>query len=210
MSRKKITKSIIGEIIGGTLKEIRGRKTQKDFANCIELNQSQYNLYETGKRIPPDDIILRVVEFEPNFRQKLFDLTIKAFVGLLPPNHRSFDETELVEYFAAKSPSILITEEEAAFIKILRETDPEGEFFQSFADTLNSFLEDALQPAEQKTILKEWNVLRRYIGLSEYKIRFIRKKHEAAWYLDDIRLIFGLLEVFMFSLLIPITYTHHR
>jgi transcriptional regulator with XRE-family HTH domain len=170
-----MSKSIVGKIIGGVLKEIRGSKIQKTFAKELGLNQSQYNLYETGRRLPSDEVLKRVAQLAPNFREVLFKLTIKGFLGLLPLDQVGFTEEEIVEkYLGQISADILITEEEAAFIAILREVDPGKHLLTDFIETCNSSLED-LDPKDQQRVLNDWNTLRRYLGLSEYKVRVLKK-----------------------------------
>jgi transcriptional regulator with XRE-family HTH domain len=43
--------------VGARLKEVRGRQTQLEFAARLGLSQAQYNRYETGKRLAPDEVL---------------------------------------------------------------------------------------------------------------------------------------------------------
>lgn len=52
--------NIIARRVGARLKELRGRKTQAQFAAGLGLSQAQYNRYETGKRLAPDKLLEEV------------------------------------------------------------------------------------------------------------------------------------------------------
>ena len=53
---------IVAAHMGQRLKSLRGKLTQAEFADRLELSQAQYNRYETGKRLASDKVILRVSE----------------------------------------------------------------------------------------------------------------------------------------------------
>ncbi|MEW5913675.1 MAG: helix-turn-helix transcriptional regulator [Thermodesulfobacteriota bacterium] len=53
---------IIAGHVGRRLRELRGERTQKDFADLLELSQAQYNRYETGKRLAPDRVLTAAAE----------------------------------------------------------------------------------------------------------------------------------------------------
>ncbi len=48
--------------VGRRFRELRGNFKQYEFARRLGVNQTQYNRYEQGKRLPPDEIIIRVAE----------------------------------------------------------------------------------------------------------------------------------------------------
>ncbi len=52
--------TLIARRVGQRLKQLRAGRTQVDFARMLGLTQSQYNRYETGKRLAPDEVIERV------------------------------------------------------------------------------------------------------------------------------------------------------
>ncbi len=52
--------SIIAARVGERLKTLRGELTQAEFARQLGISQAQYNRYETGKRLAPDSILLKV------------------------------------------------------------------------------------------------------------------------------------------------------
>ena len=54
------------------LKELRGKKTQKDVATAIGVEQSTYSLYERGKRIPSDTVKRRISKYYGISVQELF------------------------------------------------------------------------------------------------------------------------------------------
>ncbi|RJX29237.1 MAG: XRE family transcriptional regulator [Desulfarculus sp.] len=49
--------NIIAAHVGRRLRELRGERTQKEFAERLALSQAQYNRYETGKRLAPDRVL---------------------------------------------------------------------------------------------------------------------------------------------------------
>jgi transcriptional regulator with XRE-family HTH domain len=53
---------IIAAHVGRRLRELRGERTQKEFAERLELSQAQYNRYETGKRLAHDKVLTGVAE----------------------------------------------------------------------------------------------------------------------------------------------------
>ena len=48
---------IVAKRVGLRLKELRGGKTQQEYAEGLGLSQAQYNRYETGKRLAPDSLL---------------------------------------------------------------------------------------------------------------------------------------------------------
>ena len=53
---------IIAAHTGSRLKELRGACKQKEFALMLGMNQTQYNRYELGRRIPPDTVIIKLAQ----------------------------------------------------------------------------------------------------------------------------------------------------
>lgn len=51
------THEIIALRVGFRLKQLRGLRTQSQFAAELGLSQAQYNRYETGKRLAPDRVL---------------------------------------------------------------------------------------------------------------------------------------------------------
>ena len=45
------------------LKEARGKISQKEFAKKIGISHKSYQNYESGKRIPRGDVLLKIVQF---------------------------------------------------------------------------------------------------------------------------------------------------
>ncbi len=56
------THHTIAARVGQRLKELRGGRTQKEFAGLLGLSQAQYNRYETGKRLAPDRLLAQVAD----------------------------------------------------------------------------------------------------------------------------------------------------
>lgn len=51
------------KVIGTRLKELRGSKTQAEVAKAIGVSQPAIALYETGDRIPQDDVKIKIANF---------------------------------------------------------------------------------------------------------------------------------------------------
>lgn len=57
-------------IIGTRIKTLRGDKTMKTVAEAIGISVSALGMYETGKRVPRDEVKVRMAEY--------FDTTVEA------------------------------------------------------------------------------------------------------------------------------------
>jgi len=60
------------ERISEKLIELRGRQTQKEIADAVGISQSTYAMYETGQRIPSDEIKIRLAEYFKKTVQEIF------------------------------------------------------------------------------------------------------------------------------------------
>lgn len=60
------------EKIGKILIELRGEKTQAEIAKEINVVQSTYAMYESGKRIPSDAVKIRIAEYYKRTVQEIF------------------------------------------------------------------------------------------------------------------------------------------
>lgn len=58
--------------IGEKLKKLRGDVTQRKVANDVDISVSALSMYETGKRIPRDEVKLRLSEYYGVSIEKLF------------------------------------------------------------------------------------------------------------------------------------------
>lgn len=58
--------------IGEKLKKLRGDVTQRKVANDVDISVSALAMYETGKRIPRDEVKLRLSEYYGVSIEKLF------------------------------------------------------------------------------------------------------------------------------------------
>ncbi|MFH0809958.1 MAG: XRE family transcriptional regulator [Pseudomonadota bacterium] len=56
-------KTLVSQAIGRQLRRVRGSLSQAEFARALGLKQQQYQRYESGKRIPPDDVLLKVARY---------------------------------------------------------------------------------------------------------------------------------------------------
>lgn len=71
------------EKIGMRLTELRGEKTQVEIAKEINVGQSTYAMYETGKRTPSDAVKVRIANYYKKTVQEIFfapDITNSEFV----------------------------------------------------------------------------------------------------------------------------------
>jgi transcriptional regulator with XRE-family HTH domain len=49
--------------IAERLAKLRGKRTQAEVAEVIGVSPSEYSMYETGERIPRDEIKIRIAKF---------------------------------------------------------------------------------------------------------------------------------------------------
>lgn len=54
MDRSKIAERLV---------RLRGKRTQAEVAEAIKVSPSAYSMYETGERIPRDEIKIRIAKF---------------------------------------------------------------------------------------------------------------------------------------------------
>lgn len=45
------------------LKELRGNKTMEEVAKAVDISVSSLGMYETGKRVPRDDVKIRIAKY---------------------------------------------------------------------------------------------------------------------------------------------------
>ncbi len=98
---------MIAAWVGRRLKELRGGRTQKEFADLLGLSQAQYNRYETGKRLAHDKVLEQVA----------------AVCGLSPEQVVWGDEVP-----AASQPRLEAARELAALMDLLDEAAREDLF----------------------------------------------------------------------------------
>lgn len=58
--------------IGKTLVKLRGKKTQEEVANSLGISVSALSMYEQGKRIPRDNIKIRIASYYNKPIHKIF------------------------------------------------------------------------------------------------------------------------------------------
>jgi SOS-response transcriptional repressor LexA len=56
-------KTLVAEAVGRHLRRVRGGLSQAEFARLLGLRQQQYSRYESGRRIPPDDVLERAARY---------------------------------------------------------------------------------------------------------------------------------------------------
>ncbi len=60
------------ELIAARLIKLRGQKTQKEVADAIGVAQSTYAMYESGKRIPSDEVKIELAAYYNTTVQAIF------------------------------------------------------------------------------------------------------------------------------------------
>lgn len=60
------------DAISKKLVKLRGDKRQEDVAKALNIAQSTYAMYETGKRVPSDDVKIRIAEYYKLTVQDIF------------------------------------------------------------------------------------------------------------------------------------------
>lgn len=63
MDRSKISENLI---------RLRGKKTQAEVAEQVGIGQSTYAMYETGKRVPSDEVKIRIAKLYKRTVQSIF------------------------------------------------------------------------------------------------------------------------------------------
>ena len=59
-------------IIAERLIKLRGNKTQNEVAEAVGVAQSTYSMYESGQRIPSDDVKIRIAKYFKKTVQSIF------------------------------------------------------------------------------------------------------------------------------------------
>ena len=60
------------DTIAKKLVKLRGERTQSEVAEAIGINQSRYAMYETGKRIPRDEVKVKIAQYFGKTVQEIF------------------------------------------------------------------------------------------------------------------------------------------
>lgn len=60
------------KVIGNRLKTLRGDKTIKEVAESLSISESALSMYETGNRIPRDEIKIRIAQYYDRSVQSIF------------------------------------------------------------------------------------------------------------------------------------------
>lgn len=63
---------IDSKVIGDRLKALRGDKTIKEVAESLNISESALSMYETGNRIPRDEIKIRIANYYNKSVQSIF------------------------------------------------------------------------------------------------------------------------------------------
>lgn len=60
------------EIIGERLRDLRGSRTQKEVADACNISIAALGMYETGQRIPRDEVKVRLAKYYHRMVQTIF------------------------------------------------------------------------------------------------------------------------------------------
>lgn len=60
------------EIVGNRLRNLRGNKTVKEVSEALNISTSALTMYETGKRMPRDEIKVLLAQFYHTSIEALF------------------------------------------------------------------------------------------------------------------------------------------
>ncbi|MGM7634210.1 helix-turn-helix transcriptional regulator [Bacillus sp. Hm123] len=60
------------ELIAKKLVSLRGNKTRSEVSTEIDVSESALAMYETGKRVPRDDIKVRIAKYYKKTVQEIF------------------------------------------------------------------------------------------------------------------------------------------
>lgn len=60
------------EIVGNRLRNLRGNKTVKEVSEALNISTSALTMYETGKRMPRDEIKVALAQFYHTSIESLF------------------------------------------------------------------------------------------------------------------------------------------
>ena len=59
-------------LIGKKLAELRGKRSRETVANAVGISVSALSMYETGNRIPRDEVKMKLAEYYQTSVQKIF------------------------------------------------------------------------------------------------------------------------------------------
>lgn len=59
-------------LIGKKLAELRGERSQETVANAVGISVSALSMYETGNRVPRDEVKVRLAKYYQTSVQKIF------------------------------------------------------------------------------------------------------------------------------------------
>ena len=63
MNRSKISENLVN---------LRGKRTQAEVAEALGISQSTYAMYETGKRVPRDEVKIKIAGLYKKSIQSIF------------------------------------------------------------------------------------------------------------------------------------------
>lgn len=58
--------------VGAKLRALRGQRTQKEIADGLQITKSAWAMYEKDKRMPRDEVKIRIAEFFGESVQAIF------------------------------------------------------------------------------------------------------------------------------------------
>lgn len=60
---EKVQNLMDGKAIGEKMRRLRGSRSQKEVADALGVTAMAISLYETGQRIPSDDMKIKIAEY---------------------------------------------------------------------------------------------------------------------------------------------------
>ena len=60
---EKVQTMMDGKAIGDKMRRLRGSRSQKEVADALGVTAMAISLYETGQRIPSDDMKIKIAEY---------------------------------------------------------------------------------------------------------------------------------------------------
>ena len=63
---------VLPEKIGEKLRKLRGKRTQQEVAEEVGISQSALHMYETGSRVPRDNVKIDLANFYKTSIEELF------------------------------------------------------------------------------------------------------------------------------------------
>ena len=64
---------------GEKLRKLRGNRTQEEIATALKITKSSWSMYELGKRVPRDEVKIKIADYFGTTVQELFYAQIEHY-----------------------------------------------------------------------------------------------------------------------------------